>query len=102
LQVRLILGEEAFLGAKLGAPYAAYCALVPRVWPSLKAKVPGAGQVARWGQAFLGEIYFWGVACSFAFAGWRYNASLLMQCVVVSFGLALVGRAFVQGVGDRV
>ncbi|NYF78645.1 methyltransferase family protein [Granulicella arctica] len=94
-QVRLILAEEPFLRAKLGEPYGAYCALVPRVLPSVKARVAGAGARARWGQAFLGEIYFWGVAGSFAAVGWLYNTSLLERCVLVSLGVSLVARAFI-------
>ena len=35
----------------------------------------------------------WGVAGSFAVAGWRYNAALLIQCVLVSLGVSLVLRA---------
>ena len=93
MQVRLILGEEEFLTDKLGAAYTAYQALVPRLLPSPKARVAGTGMRAQWGQAFLGEIYMWGVAGSFAFAGWAYKASLLMQCVLVSFGVSLVARA---------
>jgi len=38
----------------------------------------------------------WGVACAFAFAGWRYNSWLLMQCVLVSLGASLVVRGFMQ------
>jgi len=93
LQLYLIHGEEAFLTAKLGAPYAAYCALVPRLFPALRRKVAATGLTPRWPQAFLGEIYFWGVALSFAALGWRYNAALLMQCVIVSVGVSLVTRA---------
>lgn len=94
LQIRLILAEEVFLGAKLGAPYAAYCALVPRVLPSLRPRVAGTGLGPAWPQAFLGEIYMWGVAGSFAIAGWRYDAGLLVKCVIVSFGVSLVALAF--------
>ena len=94
LQIRLILAEEAFLGAKIGAPYAAYRALVPRLLPTLRPRVAAACLHPRWPQAFLGEIYMWGVALSFAFAGWRYNAWLVTQCVVVSFGISIVARAF--------
>ena len=96
LQIRLILAEEPFLGAKLGAPYEAYCALVPRILPSLRARIAAGGLRPRWPQAILGEIYLWGVACSFAFAGWRYNAWLLTQCVLVSLGISLVVRGFVR------
>jgi len=94
LQVRLILAEEAFLGAKLGPPYAAYCALVPRVMPSLRPRASGTGLQPAWGQAVLGEIYMWGVAGSFAIAGWRYDAGLLIKCVIVSLGVSLVAWAF--------
>jgi len=96
LQIRLILAEEAFLGPKLGAPYAAYCKLVPRLLPSIRRKVAATGLTPRWPQAFLGEIYFWGVAACFAFLGWRYNALLLIQCVIVSAGLSLVSRALIK------
>ncbi len=95
-QVRLILREEPFLGERLGASYMAYCAKVPRLWPALRARVVGSGQQPAWGQAVLGEVYFWGVAGSFAVAGWWYNAWLLIQCVVVSLGVSLVARAFIK------
>jgi protein-S-isoprenylcysteine O-methyltransferase Ste14 len=93
MQVRLILGEESFLLARLGSGYAAYCRLVPRVLPVLRARVAASGKQAAWGQAFLGEIYMWGVAGSFATVGWHYNASLLTQCAIVSLGVSLVVRA---------
>ena len=93
LQIRLILAEESFLGAKLGTPYAAYCVLVPRIIPSLRRRIASTGLQSRWPQAVLGEIYMWGVACSFAFAGWRYNAWLLTQCIIVSLGVSLIARA---------
>lgn len=93
MQVRLILGEEAFLTTKLGAQYQAYKAAVPRIVPSFRSRVASSGMTPRWGQAFVGELYFWGVAISFAVAGWHYNASLLIQCVVVSFGAGLVAKA---------
>ncbi len=48
---------------------------------------------AAWPQAFLGEIYMWGVALAFAAVGWRYNAMLLIQCVMVSYGVSLLLRA---------
>lgn len=100
MQVRLILGEEAFLTGKLGAAYTAYRAVVPRIVPAFKTHVASSGLMPRWPQAALGELYFWGVAASFAAAGWHYNASLLTQCVVVSFGAGLVAKA-IQPAGRR-
>jgi protein-S-isoprenylcysteine O-methyltransferase Ste14 len=95
LQMRLILGEEGFLAAKLGESYREYCAAVPRLIPSLRARVPGSGARPSWGLGFLGEIYMWGVAVSFAALGWRYNSFLIIQGVLVSLGASLVARAFV-------
>jgi len=101
LQIRLILAEEQFLSARLGAPYAAYCAAVPRIIPLVRSQAVPSGLKPRWGQAFLGEIYMWGVAGSFAIAGWRYNAGLLLQCVLVSLGVSLLVRALVTRPGPE-
>jgi uncharacterized membrane protein len=38
----------------------------------------------------------WGSAVSFAVLGWRYNATLLLQWVLVSLGVALVVKAFAK------
>ncbi len=43
----------------------------------------------------------WIVALAFCFAGWRYNAVLLVQCVVVAFGVSLVLKALVPKVPVR-
>lgn len=95
LQLRLILAEEAFLTEKLGEPYRAYCAAVPRFIPSLRPRLPRPSVKPAWGLGFLGELYLWGVVVTFAVLGWRYNALLLIQGVLVSLGLSLVVRAFV-------
>ncbi|GGA71344.1 hypothetical protein GCM10011507_23760 [Edaphobacter acidisoli] len=92
-QLRLIGGEEAFLSAKLGEPYRAYCSLVPRIFPALRPRVAASATRARWGLAFLGEIYMWGVFVTFVALGYRYNAFLLMRGVLVSLGLMLIIRA---------
>ena len=94
LQIRLILAEEPFLTARLGAPYRAYCGLVPRLLPALRPRVAARGVVPHWAQAALGESYMWGVALAFAVAGWRYNATLLLQCLIVSLGISLLLQAF--------
>ena len=93
-QWRLILGEESFLRVKLGDAYTEYCRQVPRLWPGMRSGVAGSGARPRWPQAVLAEIFVCGVAVSFAVLGWRYDALLLIQCVVVWFGISLVARAF--------
>jgi protein-S-isoprenylcysteine O-methyltransferase Ste14 len=92
-QLRLIFGEEAHLRSLLGAAYDAYCAKVPRLIPALRPRVPASGGRPAWGTAALAEIFMWGTALSFAVLGWRYNAQLLIQCVLVWLGVSLVVRA---------
>jgi protein-S-isoprenylcysteine O-methyltransferase Ste14 len=94
LQLRLIGREEAFLSARLGATYQEYCQRVPRLVPAISPRVADSGARPTWGMAFLGELYFWGVAASFVVLGWRYNSLLITQGVLVSLGLSLVARAF--------
>jgi protein-S-isoprenylcysteine O-methyltransferase Ste14 len=94
-QFRLIFREEPFLTLKLGTPYTAYCSLVPRILPSLRPRVAASGDKPAWPQAFFGELAMWGVAGSFAIAGWQYNGYLLNQCVLVSVGVSIVARAFI-------
>lgn len=93
VQARLIAGEEYFLSGTLGPAYAAYKAIVPRLLPSLKARIPASGAAARWGQAILGETYMIGFALSLAVFGWRYDRTLLDKCVLISFGVSLIARA---------
>jgi protein-S-isoprenylcysteine O-methyltransferase Ste14 len=95
-QIRLILGEEVFLRAELGEPYMRYCAAVPRVVPSLAARVAASGARPRWPQAALAEVAMWGVAGSFAVLGWQYNANLLLRCVLISLGASLVVRGLAK------
>jgi len=91
-QLRLILAEEAFLTAKLGDAYTAYCARVPRSLPALRPQIAPSGARPHWAQAALAEIFLWGVVVSYAAFGWRYDAHLLIQCVLVSLGAVLVSR----------
>lgn len=98
-QFRLIAVEEPFLQQQLGEAYMEYKRRVPRLLPSLRARVAGSGARAQWLQAILSESYMLGVALSFfAFdvlylAKVLYNPFVLQQCVLVSFGLSLVLRA---------
>ena len=89
----LVRAEEAHLVQTQGDAYRAYQKLAPRWLPSLRARVAASGGSARWGQAFLAEIYVWGMAGTYAALAWRYNTMLLLQGVLVSFGLSLVVRA---------
>jgi protein-S-isoprenylcysteine O-methyltransferase Ste14 len=105
--VHTILREETFLRGKLGESYTAYCAEVPRLLPALRRPtsqkrdvghpILSPGARPQWGQAFAAEMFMWGVAISFAVLGWKYNAHLLIQCVLVSLGVALIVQGIVKG-----
>jgi protein-S-isoprenylcysteine O-methyltransferase Ste14 len=94
-ELRLIAGEESFLATKLGEPYLAYCAKVPRLIPAIAPRVPASTIQPSWPLAFFGEIYMWGVVVSFAILGWRYNSILIIKGVLISLGLSLIVRAFI-------
>jgi protein-S-isoprenylcysteine O-methyltransferase Ste14 len=96
IQLRLIAGEESFLTDRLGARYIAYCAKVPRLFPAFIAKVPASTAQPTWPTAFLSEIYMWGVFVSFAVLGWRYNSVLIIKGILISLGVSLIVRAFIQ------
>lgn len=93
--LRLILGEEAFLGAKLGEPYEQYLRAVPRLIPRLRASLPAAGGAKpNWLQALLTEVNPIGIFITMAFFSWSYNNDLMLKAILVSFGLSLVARGF--------
>lgn len=90
---RLILGEEAHLAARQGDSYLAYKTWVPRLFPSMVARVPASPARPRWLQAVATETYVLGTTTCFAVLAWRYNALLLTQALIVCFGVTLVVRA---------
>jgi protein-S-isoprenylcysteine O-methyltransferase Ste14 len=91
--VRLIFAEEVFLREKLGEAYVAYCARVPRLLPAPNPRVVASGAKPQWLRAAAAQIFMWGVAVSYAALGWRYDAHLLLRCVLVWFGVELIERA---------
>jgi protein-S-isoprenylcysteine O-methyltransferase Ste14 len=90
---RLILAEEAHLLAQQGEPYRAYRERVPRLGWSVHARVPGHGRRPQWGRAVVAEGYYLSTTICFAVLAWRYNAWLLLKCVLICFGVSLVVRA---------
>jgi protein-S-isoprenylcysteine O-methyltransferase Ste14 len=91
--LRLILGEEAFLRAELGAPYEAYRRIVPRLFPLPGRYAAAQGRASHWGRAIVSEVLPLGVFVSFAALSWQFNAMLLAKAVLISFGVSLVVRA---------
>jgi protein-S-isoprenylcysteine O-methyltransferase Ste14 len=89
----LIGGEEPFLTEKLGQSYLQYRARVPKLIPALSPRVAPSDALPDWRAAFLGETFFWGFFLTWLIVGWRYNALLMAQGVLISLGLSLVVRA---------
>jgi protein-S-isoprenylcysteine O-methyltransferase Ste14 len=99
--LRLILGEEAFLSAKLGEAYREYLARVPRLMPSLRTRLPlsppPAASKPQWVVAALTEIFPIGLFFTMAVLAWRFDRMLMLQGVIFSFGLSLVMKAIFGG-----
>lgn len=83
---RLIFREEAELRASQGEAYEKYCAAVPRMWPALRARVAAGGRVAKWGDGFKAESWFWGFGLSVA----AFAATLKLPVFFAIFGGTLV------------
>jgi protein-S-isoprenylcysteine O-methyltransferase Ste14 len=92
----LITAEERFLTAQLGDVYQQYCRRVPRLWPRMGASDATPSARPHWLQALLAETYPIGFTLCFAIFAWRYNARILIQCLLICYGLSLVMRAFVK------
>jgi protein-S-isoprenylcysteine O-methyltransferase Ste14 len=63
---RLIFREEITLLASQGESYRRYYAAVPRLWPSLRPRVPAGGAKPNWADGFSGEMMMWSAAAAMA------------------------------------
>jgi hypothetical protein len=59
---RLILREEAGLLTAQGESYRRYLNAVPRLWPSLRPRIPSGSVKPNWCDGFAGEIFMWSIA----------------------------------------
>jgi protein-S-isoprenylcysteine O-methyltransferase Ste14 len=86
---RLILREEGGLRRTQGESYRAYLNAVPRLWPSLRPRVPSGNGEARWAQAIGGEMFTWligaGVLCFALTLNVRLSAIVIGSSFVVYF-----------------
>lgn len=92
--IRLILREEPYMAEQQGGAYLAYKAQVPRLLPSFTPQVAASSAHPHWLQAIVAETFYVSMTACFAVLAWRYNATLLIQALLVCFGVSLVVRAF--------
>jgi hypothetical protein len=92
----LIATEERFLSAKLGNAYQQYRSLVPRLLPRFAAGAALAPVRPHWVQAVLAETCPIAFTLCFAVFAWRYNARILIQCLLICYGVSLVIRAMLR------
>jgi hypothetical protein len=92
----LIRAEEEFLLQKQGQTYEDYRRSVPRLFPGLRTSVAASEARPRWLQAMLAETYPIGITICFAIFAWRFNARILLQCVLICYGVSLVVRAVIK------
>lgn len=90
---RLVLREEKFLTTQQDEAYLAYKNQVPRFFPSQVPRIAATAGHPRWGQAFLAESFQVAMTGCFAVLAWRYDAQILIQALLICFGVSLVVRA---------
>lgn len=95
--LRLILGEEAYLSAKLGEPYRDYLRAVPRLIPRVRTSLPkrdaSSTRLPTWGRALIAELNPIAVLLIIAGLSWSYDNRLMIRAILIGFGISLVARA---------
>jgi protein-S-isoprenylcysteine O-methyltransferase Ste14 len=81
--IRLILREEAGLLQSQGESYHRYFEAVPRLCPSLLARVPGSGAQPNWRDGVLGEMFFWIFAAGMA----AFTVTLQSNHFLIALGI---------------
>jgi protein-S-isoprenylcysteine O-methyltransferase Ste14 len=81
---RLIAREEAALDAAQRERYEAYRARVPRLWPSLRARVPAAGGAPDWRRGLTSELFAWGFAAALVVFAITLKAALFFAILAAS------------------
>jgi hypothetical protein len=82
--LRLIGREEAALGQAQGEGYRTFLAAVPRLWPSLRPRLPAGDLQPRWLQSFLGEAWMWTFALDGFLFAWKLDEHLYYTILWVS------------------
>jgi protein-S-isoprenylcysteine O-methyltransferase Ste14 len=100
---RLIGREEAALEAEQGDRYRAFVRAVPRLWPSVRARIPASGGVPDWINGLSAEAFFWSFALGLVgFAVslnilWFYGGLVFSPLLSWVAGMALGKRGEASG-----
>jgi hypothetical protein len=93
---RLIFREEAELFGSLGDGYESYRRAVPRLWPSLRPRIPSAGRQPEWTEGFKAEAWYWGFPIAVLGFALTLNVKLFLALLGVSLVLLWVSSAVLQ------
>src|SRR5690348_13805568 len=86
IRIRRLIGREEFqLEQQQGERFREFCRRVPRIFPSIRARIPAAGLVPEWRQALWGEAIMWG----FCIAMIAFAVTLRDRVVDVLIGATL-------------
>lgn len=96
--IRLTLGEENFLSARLGEPYREYLRAIPRFLPRLRSTLPASGARPHWLRSMAAELTPIGVFLAIASVSWSYNGAWMARVILISFGLSLIVRAIMPSI----
>jgi protein-S-isoprenylcysteine O-methyltransferase Ste14 len=97
---RLFGREESELAASQGPSYALYCSRVPRLWPSLRPRVPASGRTPQWADGFKAEFWYWGFVIAAAVFAVTLNANLLLICIGASVALLWLKSRLIRPKSD--
>ncbi len=92
LTAALVAAEGPHLAQQLGAAYDTYRRQIPSFIPAIRAHVRPAPVKPRWGQALAAESFHVGYALCLLVFAWQYNVDLLLRCLLICFGIALVAN----------
>ena len=92
----LISAEERFLTASWAMSTRNTVAVFPAYGLVLAPAMPPHPARPHWLQAFVAETYPIAFTLCFAIFAWRYNARILIQCLLICYGLSLVVRALTK------
>ena len=93
---RLILREEAGIAGSQGDSYRAYCAAVPRLWPSFRPRLPASGARPDWSGGLLGEAFMWVLATSVVAFAVSLNQKIFYVVLASSFAVYGICYLFIR------